>query len=162
ALETEAPFAGLPRDEIEIRSNKAASRAAREWAMAHKLEELKLIPQRMYFLFRNDEAGVTWTQSNKPWFGEEGADRLTRFSTFTFFGLIAVALASHWFRVAVLLFIASPAVALLVVLTTSAGFTTAIALTLYMWALVCVILALIAFAGLIVRVLGRGLRALRR
>ena len=41
-------------------------------------------------------------------------------------------------------------------------FATAIALTLYMWALVCVILALIAFAGLIVRVLGRGLRALRR
>src|SRR5205814_10415745 len=71
-------------------------------------------------------------------------------------------LASHWFRIAVLLFIASPAVALLVVLTTSADFATAIALTLYMWALVCVILALIAFAGLIVRVLGRGLRALRR
>jgi 4-amino-4-deoxy-L-arabinose transferase-like glycosyltransferase len=100
ALETEAPFAGLPRDEIEIRSNKAASRAAREWAMAHKLEELKLIPQRMYFLFRNDEAGVTWTQSNKPWFGQEGADRLTRFSTFTFFGLIALALAGAplWWR----------------------------------------------------------------
>lgn len=71
-------------------------------------------------------------------------------------------LASHWFRIAVLLFVASPAVALLVVLTTNADFTTAIALTLYMWALVCVILALIAFAGLIVRVLGRGLRALRR
>ena len=71
-------------------------------------------------------------------------------------------LASHWFRIAILLFIASPAVALLVVLTTSAGFATAIFLTLYMWALVCVILALIAFAGLIVRVLGRGLRALRR
>ena len=54
----------------------------------------------MYFLFRNDEAGVTWTQSNKPWFGEEGADRLTRFSTFTFFGLIAVALAGVplWWR----------------------------------------------------------------
>ena len=65
-------------------------------------------------------------------------------------------------RVALLLFVASPAVALLVVLTTNAGFTTAIALTLEMWALVCVILALIAFAGLIVRVLGRGLRALRR
>ena len=34
-------------------------------------------------------------------------------------------LASHWFRVAVLLFIASPAVALLVVLTTNADFATA-------------------------------------
>jgi len=34
--------------------------------------------------------------------------------------------------------------------------------TLYMWALVCVILALIALAGLVVRLLGRGLRAIRR
>jgi hypothetical protein len=71
-------------------------------------------------------------------------------------------LASHWFRVALLLVAASPAVALFVVLTTNADFTTAIALTLYVWFFVCVILALIAFAGLIVRLLGRGVRALRR
>ena len=71
-------------------------------------------------------------------------------------------LASHWFRIAVALFVASPLVALLVVLTTEAGFTLAIIVTLYMWAGVCVILAIIAFAGLIVRLLGRGMRALRR
>ena len=71
-------------------------------------------------------------------------------------------LASHWFRIAVLLFVASPVVAALVVLTTDADFTTSIALTLYMWFLVCVILALIAFAGLVVRLLGWGVRALRR
>ena len=71
-------------------------------------------------------------------------------------------LASHWFRIAVLLFAASPIVALFVVLTTDADFTTSIALTLYMWFLVCVILALIAFAGLVVRLLGWGVRALRR
>ena len=71
-------------------------------------------------------------------------------------------LASHWFRIAALLFLASPVVAAFVVLTTDADFTTSIALTLYMWFLVCVILALIAFAGLIVRLLGWGVRALRR
>ena len=71
-------------------------------------------------------------------------------------------LASHWFRIAVLLFVASPIVAAFVVLTTDADFTTSIALTLYMWFLVCVILALIAFVGLMVRLLGWGVRALRR
>ena len=71
-------------------------------------------------------------------------------------------LASHWFRVAVLLFAASPVVAALVVLTTDADFTTSIALTLYMWFLVCAILALIAFAGLVLRLFGWGVRALRR
>ena len=71
-------------------------------------------------------------------------------------------LASHWFRVSLALFLASPLVALLVVLTTDAGFQLAIALTLYMWALVCGILALVALAALALRLIGRGVRALRR
>ena len=49
-------------------------------------------------------------------------------------------------------FVASPVVALAVALTTqSVDFTFALVLTLYMWALVCVILALIALAGLVLR-----------
>jgi hypothetical protein len=71
-------------------------------------------------------------------------------------------LASHWLRMALWLFIASPIVALLVVLTTDVGFNIAIIFVMYMWAVVCVILALIAFAGLILRLIGRGMRALRR
>jgi hypothetical protein len=71
-------------------------------------------------------------------------------------------LASHWLRMALWLFIASPVVALLVVLTTDVGFNIAIIFVLYMWAVVCVILALIAFAGLILRLISRGMRALRR
>ncbi len=71
-------------------------------------------------------------------------------------------IASHWFRIAALLLVAMPIVAFVVVLTSEVDFNTSIAITLYMWFLVCVILALIAFAGLIVRLLGWGVRALRR
>lgn len=96
----EAQFAGLPRKEIELQSNREGSRLAREWALDHPVEELRLVPKRLYRLFRSDEAGVTWLQSNKPWFGAEGADRLIRLSTFVFWGLIAIALASApmWWR----------------------------------------------------------------
>ena len=71
-------------------------------------------------------------------------------------------LASHWLRLAAWLFIASPVVALAVALTQGIDFTFALILTLYMWLLVCVILALIALAGLALRALEWGLRALRR
>jgi hypothetical protein len=71
-------------------------------------------------------------------------------------------LASHWFRLALLLLIASPIVAFGVGWSTGVEFGIAIALTLYMWAAVCVILAAIALVGLIARLLGRGMRALRR
>jgi 4-amino-4-deoxy-L-arabinose transferase-like glycosyltransferase len=96
----EAKFDGLSRKEIELKSNREGSRLAREWALDHKIEELKLVPKRLYRLFRSDESGVTWVQSNKPWFGPDGADRLIRFSGFTFFGLIGLALASAriWWR----------------------------------------------------------------
>lgn len=96
----EAQFAGLPRKDLELKSNKEGSRLAREWAKDHPVDELRLVPKRLYRLFRSDESGVTWVQSNKPWLGAEGADKLIRLSSFAFFGLIAVALASArlWWR----------------------------------------------------------------
>ena len=69
---------------------------------------------------------------------------------------------SHWLRLAVWLFVASPIVAVAVALTTDAGFVLALFITLYMWALVCVILALIALAGLMLRAVHWGMRAFRR
>lgn len=71
-------------------------------------------------------------------------------------------LASHWFRLVAWLFLASPIVAVLVVLTTDAPFGLALMVTLYIWGFVSVILALIALVGLVVRLVGWGLRALRR
>jgi hypothetical protein len=69
---------------------------------------------------------------------------------------------SHWIRRAALLFAASPIVAGAVALSTGIDFVTAIVLTLYMWALVSFILALIALAALLGRAIVRGARALRR
>jgi hypothetical protein len=71
-------------------------------------------------------------------------------------------LAWHWLRLSLWLFAASPVLAFAIALTTDAPFMVALLLTLYMWGLVCVILALIAVAGLLVRLVNRGWRALRR
>lgn len=90
----EEPYRGLSLKEIELRANKDGAQQARDWAKNNKLEELRLIPKRMYRLFRSDESGVTWVQSNRPWFGADGADRLIRFSSAVFYGLIALALVS--------------------------------------------------------------------
>ena len=71
-------------------------------------------------------------------------------------------LASHWFRLAGWLFLASPIVALLVAFTTGSDFTLALVVTLYMWAVVCVILATIAAGGLAYRLVARAIRSMRR
>jgi hypothetical protein len=71
-------------------------------------------------------------------------------------------LASHWLRLATWLFVASPLVAFAVAATQEVSFSFAMILTLYMWALVCVILALIALAGLLLRAFRLGVRAIRR
>ena len=70
--------------------------------------------------------------------------------------------ASHWLRLSVWLLLASPLVALLIALTTDVTFKLTLVVTLYMWALVCVILALVALAGMAARLLNRGWRAIRR
>ncbi len=71
--------------------------------------------------------------------------------------------STHWLRVSVLLLLVTPAVAFAVALSEGGiDYTLAVLFTLYMWGAVCVILALIALAGVIARLLGRGIRALRR
>jgi 4-amino-4-deoxy-L-arabinose transferase-like glycosyltransferase len=92
--ELEALVDADDRKEIELETNREGTRRSIEWAWDNKLEEVRLVGMRMYHLFRSDESGVTWIQSNKPWFGAEGAQRLIRLSTGMFFGLIAFALAS--------------------------------------------------------------------
>jgi 4-amino-4-deoxy-L-arabinose transferase-like glycosyltransferase len=96
----DAEFADLPRLERELKVNSEGSRRAREYALEHPLDELRLIPRRMLGLMRSDEAAVTWAQSNKPWYGDEGAKRLIRLCNVFFFGTIALALAGAplWWR----------------------------------------------------------------
>lgn len=96
----DAKYADLSRKERELKTNREGSRIARNYALHHPLDELRLIPRRMLGLFKSDEAAVAWTQSNKPWYGDTGADRLIRLSSFFFFGTIALALAAWplWWR----------------------------------------------------------------
>ncbi len=89
----EQPFSSLDRTQLEVQSSREGSRLARTWAWGHKLQELRLIPIRWYYLMQGDDGAVRWIQSDKPWFGATGADRLSRLSTFTFFGLLAMAAA---------------------------------------------------------------------
>jgi uncharacterized membrane protein len=70
-------------------------------------------------------------------------------------------LASHWLRLAVWLFLASPVVAALVALTTNADFMFALSVTLSIWAMVCLVLAMIALGGLLVRVAAWAMRSVR-
>jgi hypothetical protein len=96
----EQPYKGLSRTDIEVKANADGSRLARSYALHHTLRELQLIPMRTWQLFASDDAAVTWIQVDKPWFSAAGADKLIRLSSFTFFGLIALAVAGapFWFR----------------------------------------------------------------
>jgi hypothetical protein len=60
------------------------------------------------------------------------------------------------------LLVAAPIVALAVALSSGVDFAMSVTVTLYIWLLVSVILALIALSGTIMRLLGRGVRAIRR
>lgn len=71
-------------------------------------------------------------------------------------------LASHWLRLAFWLLLASPVVGLVIWLTEDVDFMFALVITLYIWVFVCVILALIALVGLVVRFVGWGIREIRR
>jgi hypothetical protein len=70
-------------------------------------------------------------------------------------------LASHWLRLSIWLLLASPILAFAIGLSTGEPFRVSLALTLYAWALVCVILALVALGGLTYRLVNRGWRAFR-
>ena len=93
-------FAGLSRSERERKMNSEGLYLARTYAWNHKLEEARLLPRRLFALFRSDESAIAWTQSDKPVYGEETAKRLIVLCSFSFFATIALALISwpFWFR----------------------------------------------------------------
>jgi hypothetical protein len=76
--------------------------------------------------------------------------------------MIVNPLMSHWLRVSMLLLVATPVIAFAVAFTSDVDFMIAAFFTMWVWVFVCVILAVIALAGLVGRLLGRGIRALRR
>ncbi|HXF51946.1 MAG TPA: glycosyltransferase family 39 protein [Dehalococcoidia bacterium] len=90
-VQFESQFADLPLPRREVEANREAQRQALEWALDHPLEEFKLTFSRLALLYRSDKAGVEWIQSNKPWFGREGADRLVAFSNAYYYALVGLA-----------------------------------------------------------------------
>ena len=90
----------LPRTEREVKVNSEGLYRARTYAWDHKLDELRLLPRRMFGLFRSDESAITWTQSNKPVYSEETAKRLINLNTWIFYGTVGFALLSWpiWWR----------------------------------------------------------------
>ena len=93
-------FTGLSRSERERKMHSEGLYAARTYAWNHKLDEVRLLPRRLFALFRSDEAAIAWTQSDRPVIGEETAKRLIVLCSFSFFATIAFALISwpFWFR----------------------------------------------------------------
>lgn len=88
-----AEFADLPLPEREVAANREALNDAMEWALGHPLEELKLTFSRLAYFYRTDKSGVEWVQSNKPWFGRDGASQLTAFSNAYYYALVGLAVA---------------------------------------------------------------------
>jgi hypothetical protein len=70
--------------------------------------------------------------------------------------------ASHWLRLSLWLLVASPIVALVVVLIEGAPLAVVLIVTFWVWVVVCVILAAIALTGMVARLAHRGWRAFRR
>jgi 4-amino-4-deoxy-L-arabinose transferase-like glycosyltransferase len=96
----ENEYVSLPRKEREVKVNREALYRARTYAWDHKLDELRLLPRRMFGLFRSDEPAITWAQSTRPVYGEETAKRLINLNTWIFYGVVAFALLSWplWWR----------------------------------------------------------------
>lgn len=69
---------------------------------------------------------------------------------------------SHWLRLSAMTFILTPLIAYGAAATSDVPWVFAGIFTLYIWAFVCVILALAALIALIGRLVGRGIRAIRR
>lgn len=93
-------FANLSRTDRELRVNSEGLYMARTFAWNHKLDELRLLPRRLFALFRSDESPIAWAQSNRPVYSQELAKRFTVLCSFAFFATIALALVSwpFWFR----------------------------------------------------------------
>ena len=93
-------YAGLDNAEREVRMNNHATREALRFALTHPRDELALIPKRLYYLYRQDTAGVDWTQTNNPVLSEAAAGRLRVLSNVYYYVVagIAVAGAPLWLR----------------------------------------------------------------
>lgn len=57
-----ARFADRPEPERQVAENATGIREAFKFMVTHPLQELRLIPAKLYYLFRDDPGGRTWAQ----------------------------------------------------------------------------------------------------
>ena len=69
----------LPNPEREVVTYKAHIRKAVAWAVRHPWDELRLIPRRLYHMYRSDDSAVQWMQV-KPILDKQEFDRYQTFS----------------------------------------------------------------------------------
>jgi len=89
----------LGNAEREVRVSRDATREALEFALTHPLDELRLTGKRLYYLYASDEAGISWTQSNRPVLGATAEERLSLLSNVYYFVVLGSAVlgAPLWF-----------------------------------------------------------------
>lgn len=95
----QSSYHGLGNAEREVRVSRDATREALEFALSHPLDELRLVGQRLYYLYASDEAGISWTQSNRPVLGVTAEDRLLVLCSVYYFAVLGSAVlgAPFWF-----------------------------------------------------------------
>ena len=88
----------LPNPEREVVVYRAHIRKALAWAVRHPLEEITLVPRKLYHLYRADSAGIQWSQ-NQPVLGKEWVDFFTASSNGYYYivgGWVLLSLPAWW------------------------------------------------------------------
>jgi 4-amino-4-deoxy-L-arabinose transferase-like glycosyltransferase len=71
-----AQYEDLPEPRRQVAENNAGIRESLKFMVTHPLDELRLVPLKLYFLYRDDPGGRTWAQLVR--FGVEGTNVLQR------------------------------------------------------------------------------------
>jgi 4-amino-4-deoxy-L-arabinose transferase-like glycosyltransferase len=71
-----AQYADRPEPERQVAENNAGLRQSLKFMVTHPLDELRLIPVKLYYLYRDDPGGRTWAQLLR--FGVGGESVLRR------------------------------------------------------------------------------------
>jgi 4-amino-4-deoxy-L-arabinose transferase-like glycosyltransferase len=71
-----AQYADLPEPERQVAENNQGTRESLEFMITHPLDELRLIPEKLYYLYRTDPGELTWAQLRR--FGVRGEGVLQR------------------------------------------------------------------------------------
>lgn len=83
--------AGLINPERERRTNEQALEEAVSYIRDHPLDDLKLIPSKLYYLYKDDGSSMHWYQIDKPTLPEGTATFLSGLASVYYWGALVVA-----------------------------------------------------------------------